>query len=238
MKKPVLILLFLNIFFYSAAYDYENLNIKLLFSAGFAYDFTPSTDIYYKENPVFIEVPLNVNLDFRFRERFSLFTGLDLSYAVYTYNNTYYKTNIYFHNIFIRIPFTVKFYPITHLDEAYENFYIGLGLFLHVWVLNYYFIQSKYGYNKTGNAYFPTHEETPPGKVYTPANIGFKLSLGNVFYLSDKTLLGFELYASYLFIPFVNGYYQNINYNLDNGIIMDFCPSVGALFYIGVDLTN
>jgi hypothetical protein len=90
----------------------------------------------------------------------------------------------------------------------------------------------------TGNNYRPYHSEMPPGNIYTPANAGIKFCIGNHFYVSNKTLLGLEFYTTYLFLPFINGYYFGLNYNRGNHVIMEFDLNVGIVFSIGIDLNG
>ncbi|MBN2545040.1 MAG: hypothetical protein JXB50_04525 [Spirochaetes bacterium] len=245
MKKILYITIFffiINIHIYPDTHytDYYtgNLNVNLIIATGFGYNFSISTDLNYRDKILFIEVPINAGVDLRFSDRFSIYTGLDLLYGVSAYekkaeddNNKYYT-----HNLFIRIPAVIKLYPLIHVNEMYSNFYLGFGLFLHIWALNYYYVTTDYGYNLTGTSYFPSHKEMPPSGVYTPVNIGFRFTLGNHFPVSDRIKLGIEFFANYLFIPYINGYYNNIMYNEGAEIIMEFMPSVGVMISIGINL--
>jgi len=247
MKKTIIIAAFvflINIHTYSRSeyseYYFGNLNINLLIATGFAYDFSVSTDLAYKDKYLSIEVPINTGLDFRFSDKFSIYTGIDLLYDIYYYdlkaeddNNSY-----YIHNLFIRLPVVIKLYPLVTVNELYSNLYVGFGLFLHIWALNYYFVTTDLGYSLTGSSYFPSHKELPPAGVYTPVNLGFRLTFGNHFQVSEKVLLGVEFFGNYLFIPYINGYYNNIMYNEDGAVIMEFMPSVGVLMSIGINLKS
>jgi len=245
MKKILIIglfVFFMNIHTYSRS-DYTdyysgNLNINLIIATGFGYDFSVSTDLSYKEKFLFIEVPINTGVDLRFSDRFSVYTGIDLLYGVSYYdliaendNNIYYT-----HNLFIRLPVVIKLYPLVTINEMYNNLYVGFGLFLHIWALNYYYVTTHYGYSLTCSSYFPSHKEMPPEGVYTPVNIGFRFTFGNQFHVSDKVLLGIEFFADYLFIPYINGYYNNIMYEEGGAVIMEFMPSIGVMISIGINL--
>lgn len=241
MKKTsflFLFLFFLAPIFSISIYKEEKTSIDLMFGSGITYNFLASTNNSYKEKYLFLEVPLNSEITFRINEYFSLGTGIELTYGIITYKkefNEEYEKH-YLNNLFIRIPFAIKLYPLVNISNNYDRFYIGFALFFHGWILNSYYVVLENSDSISGNCYHPTHENMPPSGVYTPVNIGFKFSIGNNFRVSNKTLIGLELLGSYLFLPVINGYYNNINYKESNVTIVEFVPSIGASVSIGVIL--
>ena len=213
-------------------------SVRLFINTGISYNFKITTDYSSQIDSLFLDVPLCVGVDTRFIEWFSIYSGVDFLYGLHSLKETIDSETyiFYLHNMFIRIPFIIKFYPFIYKDQAYLNFYLGLGVFAHFWPLNCYYIIPENNAILLGNSYQPSHKKMPPGNIYTPANIGFKFSIGNHFPVSYRTLFGIELYFNYLFIPYVNGYYFNQNYNRGNAVILEFNASVGILISIGINL--
>lgn len=223
-------------------YDYyrEHYNIKFYINLGFSYHLPITTDYDSQTEAFFADIPLTFGVDIRTRNWTSFYTGLELIYGInyqrLLIDDEYYS--FYTNSFFIRIPLIAKFYILAKKGEAYENFYLGVGGILHFWPVNSYYIITYDNLVHTGNNYRPYHSELPPGNIYTPANAGFKFCIGNHFYVSNKTLLGLEFYTTYLFLPFVNGYYFNQNYNRGNKVIMEFDLNVGVVFSIAIDLNG
>ncbi len=212
---------------------------KFFVSLSAAYNYKISTDFSYQTNGVFMTIPLEFNFDFRFIEWFSINPGISFVYGINTYTGVHENNTISFfnHNLFIRLPIQIKFYPMVYKNDNYANFFLGVALFPHFWVANgyYYELNNKYFY---GSRYSPDHKTMPPGGIYTPVNLGLKLSIGNSFLVAKNTYLGLELFADYLFIPIVNGYYNDINFKINDNVILDFSGSIGVSLSIGFPMTK
>jgi hypothetical protein len=221
-------------------YYSEYPNVKLYINFGLSYHFPITTDYYTQTESLFLDVPLTIGVDIRTREWVSFYTGLELIYGInyqkFIIEDEFYT--FYTNSFFIRIPLIAKFYPLVKKNEAFHNFYLGVGGVLHFWPINYYYIITPDNLIHTGNAYQPYHNEHPPGNIYTPANLGFKFCIGNDFYVSNKILLGVEFYTTYLFLPYLNGYYFNQNYNRGENVILEFDLNIGLVFSIGIDLNG
>jgi len=210
---------------------------KLFINTGINYHFPFNTDFTTQEYAVSFDVPLNINIDIRKSKYVSFYTGIEFSYCI-NFQSLLIdeeKFSFYFNSLFIRLPFVAKFYFMYDKDPAFENFYLELGGFLHLWALNTYYV-SVDGEVHSGNSYNPLHSESLPGNIFTPVNIGIKFGIGNNFYVSKKILFGLELFTTYLAIPQVNGYYYGTNYKRKDYVIMEFDLSVGACISIGIDL--
>lgn len=240
MKKKlfVSILLFVSFNIFSYQVYFSATRLRLLFNTGIAYNFKISTDYNVQTESFFLDIPLSAGIDYRAKDWFSLNAGLDVTYGLHTYlqniNGTVFT--FYIHNLFLRVPLNFKFYPLAHKDPAYDNFYIAPGVFLHFWPMHLYYITSKTVGTNTGSMYDPTHTYLPPKNIYTPVNLGTRLAIGNHFYVSNKILFGLELYWTFMFIPYINGYYFNNNYSRGGNVIIEFNSSVGVSVSIGVDL--
>ena len=221
-------------------YYSEHTNIKLYINFGFSYHFPITTDYNSQTEALFLDVPLAIVVDIRTRQWVSFCTGIELIYGInyqkLIIDDEYYA--FYINSLFIRIPLIAKFYPFAHKNDAFENFYFGVGGILHFWPVNYYYVITYDSLVHTGNCYSPYHSEIPPGNIYTPANAGFKFCIGNNFYVSNQILLGVEFYTTYLFLPVVNGYYFGQNYNRGENVILEFDLNVGVVFSIGIDLNG
>jgi hypothetical protein len=186
-----------------------------------------------KKDLAFIEVPLKINLDFRLIKWISLQFGFDLFYNYHLYQID--DVNINNHNLFIRLPLTLKVYPLSNMDERYNNVYLGFGVFAQFWPLNQYYINTVQKYS--GNAYQPdeTLNYLYPGDVYTKSNIGFTFSLGNHFFFSQRAFFGIEMFTNYLFIPFLNGYWATPDYWINEHVMLNFMINVGIGITIGLE---
>ncbi len=215
-------------------------SVRLLIGAGVAYNFPITTDYITQVETFNLDVPLNFGIDLRYVNWVSFYTGLEFYYNLHTYQRTIDDVGYtyYINSMFINIPFMAKFYPMYDKDKAYSNFYIGVGGFLNFWPVNTYYVTTNTDLIHTGNCYSPVHRELPPGNIYTPANIGFRFSIGNHFYVTDSLLLGIEMFLNYLFLPVLNGYYFNDYYNRGNAVILEFKASIGIVLSIGIDLTS
>jgi len=242
MKKKILILIIfltsINFLINSQVYYSNEKSIRLVFNAGVSYNFPIMTDYTSQTEMFFIDIPFSVCMDIRYFDWFSIYTGLELTYALHMRNQIIDEANYtyYLHYLFIRFPLMVKFYPMVRKDEAYHNFYFAVGGLLHFWPLNLYYVTVDSQAIHSGNAYYPSHPEMPPGNIYTPVNIGFKAAIGNHFPINQRILLGMEFYINYLFIPFINGYYFGNNYNRGNLVILEFNGNIGVVFSIALNL--
>ena len=135
--------------------------------------------------------------------------------------------------MFIRFPFIVKFYPMVYKSDDYANFYLSSGLLIHFWPLNYYKIDRE-NEQFIGNSYFDKNDFMPPTNCWNIANLGIRLSIGNQFSISKRALFGLELYFLYLFLPYLNGYYFNNNYNIGEQVLVEFTASVGISITFGI----
>lgn len=237
MKKRLLILIFiLSIFVKINAVNYFGypFSVKFFTSISAAYNYKISTDYSYQTNGIFMTIPLDFSFDFRFIEWFSINPGISFLYGINSYTSTYSSESIgfYNHNLFIRLPFTIKFYPMVYKSDSYANFFLGVGLYGYFWAVNGYYYERN-GKQYYGNRYSTSSALLPPDEIYTPANIGIKLSLGNNFQVAKNTFFGLELFADYLFLPICNGYYNNINYKPSGNVLLEFSGSVGVAVSIG-----
>jgi len=242
MKKKIIELTFCLFFILKInSVDYFGYPFSAKFFIGLsaAYNYKISTDFSYQSGGVFMSAPLDFIFDFRFIEWFSLASGASFIYGINTYNSNIkgQSVSFYNHNLFIRVPFQVKFYPMVYKNDSYANFFFGVGLFAHFWPINGYYYENS-GDKNFGDRYNPSVKDLPPGGIYTPTNVGLKLSLGNCFTVAKNTFIGLELFADYLFIPIVNGYYNNINFKPNNNVILDFSGSIGVAALIGFELTK
>lgn len=212
---------------------------KLQIGLGFSYNIPITTDYNSTIDAFFLDVPFGGGVDFRFSETFSLFTGVSFLYGLHAYQDEIENDDlytVYLHYMFIRIPLIARFYPLVNFDYTYENFYIGLGGFLHFWPVNMYYITGASGSESSGNGYTPGHDLIPPGNIYTPANIGIQIAVGNYFNPDSRVMFGLELNFNYLLIPYINGYYFGENYNRGAEVILDFNASVGVAMSIAVQI--
>lgn len=218
----------------------NNVSARFIISTGLAYNLKLSTNFYYQQDVLPLSIPLKFAFDTRFTEWFSLYTGIDFVYQIRTYNNTIGSEQITFYNnnFFIDLPLIFKFYPLASKYDIYENFYIGLGVYPHFWLVNnVYFVMGGKSYDE--NAYLTDNANLPPQKIYTPVNAGFYLSIGNHFTISEKVLFGIELFSDYLFIPVINGY--NIDPVFLNGnkvAQMDFYLKFGLVMSFAFELSR
>jgi hypothetical protein len=205
---------------------------------GVGYHFKISTDYSEQTESFFLEIPLRFGLDYRFSDWFSLYWGTDIVYGLHTYLQSFSGTQytFYINNLFIKVPFDIKFYPMVQRNEAFNNFYISTGIFLHFWPMNIFYTNAKGHSDKYGNSYIAKSLLMPPGTVYTPVNIGTKLAIGNQFFIADHTLFGLELFGSYMFIPYLNGYYPATKYSRGRNVVVEFSATVGISLSIAVEL--
>lgn len=240
MKKKIIIFAFLLISFniYSFQVYVSTTQLRLLINSGIAYNFKISTDYNVQTESFFMDVPIAVGVDYRINDWFSLYGGIDITYGLHSYRQSmgdlFYT--FYIHNLFLRIPVNFKFYPMAHKNPAYDNFYVSPGLFLHFWPMHIYYNVAKDSSISYGNMYAPSHSFMPPKNIYTPVNLGTKLSIGNHFYITNKILFGLELYWTFMFLPYINGYYFNNNYARGGNVILEFNSSVGISISLGIDL--
>jgi hypothetical protein len=227
------ILAFISVFnLKSETYFSQERYLRILAGNGISYNFIAKNEYLTRAETFYLELPIIISVDYRIIEWCSINPGLELTYSLRSYQEDAQEGfySFYIHNLFLRIPVIFKFYPMVYQREAYKNFYIGVGLFVHFWPLNAYYYKDADGRTITGSCYNPyMGHDMPPGNIYTFVNIGLKLSTGNFFPISDSLLFGLELYANYLFIPAVNGYYNNINYSRGGGTILEFNGSVGIM---------
>jgi len=143
MKKRIITLMLIILFVFkinSINYFGFPFSAKFFIGISAAYNYKVSTDFSYQTNGVFMTVPLEFTFDFRFIEWFSLNPGVSFIYGINTYTSNYNSQVISFynHNLFIRLPFQVKFYPMVYKNDSYANFFIGVGLFPSFWAVNGY----------------------------------------------------------------------------------------------------
>lgn len=238
MKKKFIILCFLITYFFIIPMENkeEDKEIDLFLGLGVEYNFLASTNSTYKQKFLFLQIPFSTEIELKIKQELSLGSGINFSYGITSYQKEvaedYYK--YYNHNFFIDIPFHIKFYPLVNINQIYERFYLGTSLFIHFWLLNYYYIQNLRNNKVTsGNGFTSSIKEMPPTGVYTPVNLGIILRIGNQFKISEKNVIGVELYGSYLFLPVINGFYNSINYKEENIVILEFVPSIGINLFLG-----
>lgn len=243
MKKYIfliIILSFASLIINSYDYYATHTDIKLNINLGFSYHLPITTDYNTQAASLFLDVPLCIGVDIRKSDWVSFYTGIEAIYGInyqkFLIEDEYYY--FYTNSLFIRIPFMAKFYPMFKKNDAFQNFYIGIGGILHFWAINYYYVVTSENLVHTGNNYKPYHDEMPPGDIYTPVNLGLKFCIGNHFYVSNRVLLGIEFYTTYLFIPFINGYYFSRNYNRGGNVILEFDLNAGLAFSIAVELND
>ena len=242
IKFIILLIILISSSLIAQDFDYysEHPNVKLYVNFGFSYHFPITTDYNTQTDALFLDFPLNIGVDIRTREWVSFYTGIEFIYGInyqkLIIEDQYYA--FYINSLFIRIPLVAKFYPFSKKNDAFHNFYFGVGGILHFWPVNYYYVITYDNLIHTGNSYSPYHSELPPGNIYTPANAGFKFCIGNHFFVSNKILLGVEFYTTYLFLPYINGYYFSQNYNRGENIILEFDLNIGVVFSIAIDLNG
>ncbi len=213
-------------------------SLRLFFNLGAAYNLKITTDYEYQQNDVSLNVPFEINLDYRFRDWFTLNFGLYFAYNFRMYETPFpdeSSITYYMNSLFIRLPFNIKFHPFVYKNDAYRNFYIGIGFFPHFWPVNgYYYVKNKKEYY--GSNYAPQTSDLIDGRLYSPVNFGTKFSIGNAFLISSKGLFGLELYAEYLFLPYINGYYYGIDYKTNSNVLLEFTASFGVSISFGAQL--
>lgn len=236
--KKYLFLSLLIVTFNAAALQQKYNDQKLYFNigTGIAYDFNLSEDIFYHNDIVFIDVPLTFEFDYRFKEFVSIMSGVNIVYSHHQYKLNEY--DITKNDLFIDIPLNFKFYPIADREESHYFFYIAVGLFIRTWPLNTYTM--SYGGNYyQGNGYAPDNKYIQPGSSYMPVNVGTSLSIGNVLKVSDNVGIGLEIYAKYLFLPYINGYFAEPDSKDSNGkTYLNFWGNTGLKLFISFNLTK
>lgn len=211
-------------------------NVRLYISQGLAYNFNASTRMFDQSDLAFLEAPFRLAVDTRLVKWLSIYGGLDIVYSYHLYAYRGYEINK--HNLFIRLPLHIRFYPMTLRDERYKNFYLSLGLFAHFWPVNGYFINAGGGRKFEGSAYRSDDNMLFPSEVYTKANVGLTISLGNSFVVRENVLFGLELFSNYLFIPFLNGYTTEPHFKIDDDVMLNFMVNVGIAFSFGFELAS
>lgn len=211
-------------------------NVRLYMSQGLAYNFNVSARMFGRSDLAFLETPFRLAVDTRVVKWLSIYAGLDFVYSYHLYTYRGYEINK--HNLFIRLPLHVRFYPMSLRDERYKNFYLSLGLFAHFWPVNGYVINAGGGKVFQGTAYSTEDNMLFPPAVYTKANVGFTISLGNSFVVRENVLFGLELFSNYLFIPFLNGYAIEPNFKIEDDIMLNFMVNVGIAFSFGFELAS
>lgn len=203
---------------------------------NYNFNFSFDSDIFSRSDIVFLDIPLSIGVDIRRNPYASFYTGLEIIYAYHLYKNLGHE--IHNHNLYFRIPLMVKLYPLAIKDPKYWNFYVITGALLHFWAVNAYALEVDNTF-EGGIQYAPDHDCLPPGNIYTPANIGIKLGVGNSFPVAERVFLGLELYTTFYVIPFRNAYYFNENYIDYNGTIMiNSMANVGLKFYAAFELNR
>lgn len=224
---------------YSVSANLEMNETRIFFQTGvgIAYDLDFGSDFFYNTmNRTFFDVPLFFEIDVRFLPVISLGTGISFIYNLHYYVQN--EFDFYKNSLFIDIPFHVKFYPFSKIDNSYSSFYLGFGAFLRLWAVNTYAIYSKEN-SYIGNAYEPGTNLVLPGECYMPANVGISLFLGNVMRLTEQFGLGIDLFLKYTFIPYVNGYLTQPNARDRSGnVALGFWADVGIKFFVSVELTG
>lgn len=211
--------------------------LNILINTGISYNFKITTD-YNNQSQLFcFDVPLGIGIDTRFIEWFSLYGSVEFIYSINAYKiDIQNKQNLYYINsMFIRLPFIVKFYPLVYKSDDYANFYFSSGLLLSFWPINYYIIRRE-NEQFIGNSYFDKNDFMAPINSYTITNLGIRLSIGNQFNISKRGLFGLELYLLYLFLPYLNGYYFNNNYNIGGDVLVEFIMEIGITLTFGIRL--
>ena len=243
MLKKACIFLFImisiNIFSIEFARS-RSISSRFIIGTGICYNLKVSTNYYYQQDILPLSIPLKFAFDTRFTDWFSLYTGVDFIYQIRTFNNTINNEQVTFYNnsFMIDLPLIFKFYPMASKFDIYENFYIGLGLFPHFWVVNNVYFELN-DEKFTLNVYDTENRYLPPKKIYTPVNAGFYLSIGNHFTISDNVLLGIELFSDYLFVPVLNGYYVTPHIvNEDDAVQLDFYIKFGLSMSFAFDLSR
>ena len=210
-------------------------HINVHINLGISYIVNLSTDMDNKSEHFNLDVPFGIAIDTRFIEWFSLYGGIEVLYCVNSFSTGYFGSiNYYYiHNLLVRLPYIVRFYPFVYKSEQYENIFLSAGVVINFSPLSYYYIKND---DKTyyGNIYNSKRSFVLPSDMYSPANIGLRLSMGNNFSISNKNYFGLELYLLYLFIPTINGYVNGLNYNLGGDTLLNFSLSVGIVLSIGI----
>ncbi|MCG8568514.1 MAG: hypothetical protein MJB14_00090 [Spirochaetes bacterium] len=207
---------------------------KLLFGLGIAYNFNISQDLVERYDPVFLEVPFKINFDLRVHHRLSLLFGVNVVYGYHQYlylEETFHKQNLY-----IRIPVIFKIYPFSQSQQRYYNVYIGLGIFAHFWLLNWYHYKDENGAQYYGNAYKTEDSLLYPGDIYTKYNVGISLAMGNHFYIGKRAIFGIELFSNFICLPFWNGYFNTPDFYINDHVMLNFQVNVGIGVSIGLEL--
>lgn len=211
-------------------------HLRLYLSQGLSYNFNVSRDMFDRTDLAFLETPFRIALDVRVVKWLSIYSGVDFVYSYHLYSYNSYEINK--HNLFIRLPLHLRFYPMSLRDERYKNFFLSFGFFAHFWPVNGYYINAGGGKIYQGSVYNSTDSMLFPSSVYTPANVGLTISLGNSFLIRDRVLFGLELFSNYLFIPFLNGYRADPDFYLKESVMLNFMVNVGIAFSFGFELYN
>jgi hypothetical protein len=240
-KTGIFLFVFVSLSLFSLEFTNENsVSTRFIISTGISYNLKVSTNYYYQQDLLPLSIPLKFGFDTRLTDWFSLYTGIDFVYQIRSFSNAIGSQQITFYNnnFIIDLPLIFKFYPLAQKFDIYENFYVGLGVFPHFWVVNnvYYEYDEK---THIENAYSTDDKYLPPKKIYTPVNAGFYLSIGNHFLITDKVLFGIELFSDYLFVPVLNGYYTDPQVKSNNGMTqMDFYIKFGFSMSFAFDLSR
>lgn len=238
MKKYIFVYVFLYIC--STAFS-QNVNkidpiIRLYFSTGASYNFDISLRSFSQTAPVFFDIPFRIAVDVRFINWFSLYAGLETVYAFHLNEYEHENLRLQNHNMYIRLPFLVRFYPMVFNNENYQNVYLAVGGFAHFWPVQFYNVYDSDEEETTvENGYFPMHSDLPPAHVYSPANAGLSFAVGNSFPFGKNMLFGLELFMNYMFLPYKNGYYANPAFQIDNWVMLNFYANIGIMISIGIE---
>lgn len=241
MKKILLLIVFITMTLVmnsqqSVRYTVFDPKVTFNLGLGISYDFNFNREIYARNDIIFIDMPLSMEFDIRFRPTVAFTTGADFIYSYHSYKSN--GHNVINNSLFITVPLYFKFFPMAELgEEGYSDFYVALGLTAFFWPVNTYYYKTKSG-SVSGNNYSQSNTEVYPKETYSFANVGLHLGVGNTKAFSDVVSGGIELYINYLFVPYLNGYYRTPHYYENGNVPLNFWGDIGLKIYLGFILNG
>ncbi len=243
MKKRfylfITLLCFLSVYATESQIKDDTPSVFFMSGVGIGYDLDFGSNFIFAstENRALFDVPLFFEVDVRLNRDFSIGTGIQFIYNLHYY----FRSNVeyYRNSLFIDIPVNFRYYPMAKIDPSYSSFYIGAGAFVRFWAVN---AMTYYGdgYNHSANVYDQNQTDLSyPSQVYSPANIGLSVFLGNRFAITNRVGLGLDFFFKATLIPNINGYWSTPNTVDSHGNVpLSFWADVGAKFFVSVELTE
>ena len=217
-------------------FGYES-NVTIYGAIGVSYNFPASNIqlIQYKEYYSF-NTPLSFGINIQFIEWWSLYIETGFVYNLSGYKEIRDNNSLVFynHNFKINLPISARFYPMVYRGEKYENFFLSIGLIAGFHPVNYFLVVRNNKDTITADGYNTDNEIFPAPSIYMPVNPGIKVVMGNAYKVSEKALIGLDVFSEFLFIPIKNGYLAKPVYkDITGKVPIEFSVSIGISITIG-----